>query len=342
MNTLMSSHALRSAGESPSVTDRRGFTMIELMVTITILIILALIIVPSVRMLSRERKVYDTASSVIGVFTSTAERARVDGVAGVEILPLANNLDMGMAVYQMRAIPPYIGDSLGQTARVFSFVSPTIEIRVAGDLSAATGANIQIGDDLELNNSTVRYRVTSVLPPDPLDAFDPSRWRIQCLLEPHNPLPPVDLELPFRFYRQPIRVESSRLRLPRNLFLNLAWSGYGLDGFQCRTGALNGSVRFLFNRDGSVDRILDRVNGGLVKVDGPLFFLFCSGEGDQVDVSNLANEQFFNDDDNVWIVVDHRTGKATPGKVSEALGATTALRLESSRTIAGARKGITP
>jgi prepilin-type N-terminal cleavage/methylation domain-containing protein len=337
-----------AGADSPAV--RGGFTMIELMVTITILVVLALIIVPSVRMLSRERKVYDTASSVGAAISSARERARVDGIAGVEIVPLANNFDMGMAIYQMRAVPAYSGDSLSSLATIVDVLPlppPTLPITsftalVAGDLSATTGANIQVNDELELNNSTVRYRVTAVAPP----VLPETRWTVVCARAPHDPEPPYNLGAPFgvpyRFHRQPVRVESTRLRLPRNLFINLAWSGYGSTGFQCRTGALNGSVRVLFNRDGSVDQILDRVNGGLVKVDGPLFFLFCSGEGDQVDVMNLANEQFFNDDDNVWIVVDHRSGGVTPGKISEAIGATTPLRLEASRRLAGKRQGITP
>ena len=188
-----------------SPTRRSGFTLIELVVTIAILSIVAVLVIPTIRILSKDRKVHDTANSVIAVFASARERAAVDGYAGVEIAPLINgsggynNPNMGMILYQLRAIPAYSGDTFTSQATAGT-VNGLLQcdVLVPGDLSA-NGANIRPGDNMELNHSGMRHRIVNVAPP----VLPDPRWIVTIQLGAHEPAP-TNQPVAFRIFRPPV------------------------------------------------------------------------------------------------------------------------------------------
>ncbi len=354
--------------------DRHGFTLIELLVVVSILIIVGAMIIPTVRTLNEDRKIRDTARVVGSVFAAARERAALDGWAGVEIVSIANangiyNLpNMGLVLYQLRSIPPYTGDTVGASCAY----NPGLN-QIEGFLNANVFlADTQIGDLIELNGSGVKLLISGIAgdatPTDPSDDF----------LVVANPLPNPPIPagaLSFKIYRQPVRIESSAVRLPNNLFLNMALSGYGPAptdvaaannqwlGRQFRDfddpntmPPTQGSTKIWFAADGSVSFVQTRgfvtspttnYFSGMQKPSGPIHLLMCNGNGDAVDLTNLDSPAFLQDDNNMWITIDHRNGGVTMGKMAQfnpILSASNTLRtqIQDSRTLARNRRSATP
>jgi hypothetical protein len=172
-----------------------------------------------------------------------------------------------------------------------------------------------------------------------------------------------------------VRIESSAVRLPNNLFLNMALSGYGPAptdvaatnnqwlGRQFRDfddpnsmPPTQGSTKIWFAADGSVSFVQTRgfvtspttnYFSGMQKPSGPIHLLMCNGNGDNVDLTNLDSAAFLQDDNNMWITIDHRNGGVTMGKMAQfnpILSASNTLRtqIQDSRTLARNRRSATP
>lgn len=363
-------------------TTRSAFTIMELVVVIAILGVVAVIVIPAVRTLSQDRKVRDTARIVGSAFAAARERAGVDGRAGIEIVPLANVLvaggpggappptlgynvpNMGMLVYQLRSVPDWRGDTLNSRAAIQlstrwpvnpdPMVNETYyTVTVAG--GDCIGAGVQANDFVQFNNSGASCRIVE----DPVNApitsttFDIAVKGIEGTAFPPATYPLLDVPLPFQVQRQPVRIESSVIRLPNNLFLNMALSGHGSDGWQfAYTGpntpaspmpVANAAIRIWFNRDGSIDRVVDRDTASMVDPAGPVFLLMANGDGDDIDVTALGDQRFIEDDNNLWIVVDHTNGKVSISRMAE-LGAagTVADKLINARALARGRRTGNP
>ncbi len=309
-------------------SGRRGFTLVELLITITILVSLAVIVIPTVRLLTRDRKVRETARVVGSVFASAREQAAVDGMAGVQIVTNPNIPEMGMTLYRMRNIPPYIGDVADARATV---LGSSATLSAGND---ATAAGVQENDYIEFNDSAVWYRINGPPTGPPLNRV------ITFDIGAADPSPPVAVALPFKIWRQPVRVESSVVTLPNRLFINLAQSGHGVSGTQFGLAATT-SLQIWFNRSGTVERVYDPASGQMVIPQGSLFFLICTGDGDDVDMTNLLDAQYIVDDDNVWLVIENSTGNVSVGRIANIPPAS-ADPVADSRTLALNRQSATP
>ena len=61
----------------------QAFTLVELLVVITILVLLAAIAIPQLRAVNKERNIRETSRVVASLFAQASQRAQLDGVAGV-------------------------------------------------------------------------------------------------------------------------------------------------------------------------------------------------------------------------------------------------------------------
>ena len=66
--------------------SRRGFTLIELLMVISVMIILAAIVIPKLRVVTADRKIREAARVVESMFASARDDAMVNGFAGIEIV----------------------------------------------------------------------------------------------------------------------------------------------------------------------------------------------------------------------------------------------------------------
>lgn len=111
-----------------SENKSHGFTLIELLVSITVLTIVIALVVPRLRVASKERNIRETARLVGATISSARDRAVNDGVGGFVIqrnLNFVSNTSDGNQVYfagtrliELRATPPYFGDADGDVAYV--------------------------------------------------------------------------------------------------------------------------------------------------------------------------------------------------------------------------------
>lgn len=324
-----------------------GFTLLELVVVVAILAIVGVVIIPSLRTLNEDRKVRDTARVVGSVFAAARTRAAVDGQAGVEITSIPNasgsyNLpNMGLVLYQLRSVPAYGGDTLDASCRydgsgILTFFNADLEI-----------AGVRPNDFIELNNSGIKLPITSVNYSLP----NPQANVTNTL---PNPPVPTGVNLPFKIYRQPVRIESSAVRLPNNLFINLCYSGYSVAGAEMNlinpavvdplNPAYNVPAVVWFGSDGSITRVFDRNSVSMVTANSPVNLLMCSANRESADLTNLESTDFIRDDNSMWITIDNRTGGVTMGKMAQIadLTAPVSEQIRQSRLLARDRRSATP
>jgi prepilin-type N-terminal cleavage/methylation domain-containing protein len=363
-----------------------GFTLVELLVVITILGLIGVIVIPSLRSLNEDRKIRDTARVVGAVFAAARERAAVDGQAGVEIVsipsnpggparvppePLRYNVpNMGLILYQLRAIPPYIGDVAGAACTISSESNPLAPVGVRFDFAGVDFQTnrVRVGDFIELNGNRVKYGILFVSAPS-----EPVPFLVIEEISPPKP-PYPQTAVPFKIYRQPVRIESTAVRLPNNLFLNMALSGYGpapttvpntenqwlgrqFRDFQASEGQpTEGSTQFWFGSDGSLTYVRTRgyspsaspnYFSAMQKPTGPVHLLMCNANNDAVDLTDLDSPVFLQDANNLWITINHRSGGVTMGRLAQInplQSATNTLRtqIEDSRLLARNRRSATP
>ena len=320
-----------------------GFTLLELVVVISILAIVGVMILPSLKFINDDRKVRDTARVVGSVFAAARERATVDGQAGVEITSIPNasgsyNLpNMGLVLYQLRSVPAYGGDVIGASCQYNGAGSLTFSY------ANLETAGVRPNDFIELNNSGVKLPITSV-----------SATQANVTNTLPNPPIPTGVNLPFKIYRQPVRIESSAVRLPNNLFVNLSYSGYSVAGAEMNLvnptvvdpndPNYNVPAVVWFGSDGSITRVFDRNSVSMVSANSPVNLLMCSANRESADLTQLQSADFIRDDNSMWITIDNRTGGVTMGKMAQISDPSVPLpeQIRQSRLLARDRRSATP
>ena len=170
---------------------RQGFTLVEILVVISILLILTALLVPNIRTVTKDRNAREAARVVGSVFSLANQRAVSDGVAGVVLFRNENFLidtngdnalnpadDFSFAVTSLgllRRVPNYTGDFPGAQAIISPTPPPAGAIRLRMPLPIEqTALNlISPGDRIALNNSTFDYPISQAfINPTPLGTLD--------------------------------------------------------------------------------------------------------------------------------------------------------------------------
>ena len=136
---------------------RRGLTLLELLVVVGIVMLLAVIAIPSVRPLAEGRRVREAARSINVYFGRARSRAVESGRShGVLFERFDQARDASILLRQAEVPPPYSGDVVG--AQVWPFISGgyvRLRIRPA---ELAPGL-IRRGDLVQLNFQGPLYRI---------------------------------------------------------------------------------------------------------------------------------------------------------------------------------------
>lgn len=213
---------------------RRGLTIVELLVAISILSLLAVILVPQVRMLNRERGIREAARVVGSIFVEASNRARTEGYAAVGIRRNPNYLRKvnsttavhdiyyaGSAIYLLKRLPPYTGNDESSFASVPSGLNPpagVVIVDIPIPLDNNLASQIRSGCKLQLGSVRTPLEVNVVQNVSGL-------MRLTCTLPLHLPRFPEGEPLSFRLDRPPVKIANSEVFMPRGYYINLNYSG---------------------------------------------------------------------------------------------------------------------
>lgn len=260
------------------ITQTRGLTLIELLVVVSIMVVLMALLIPQVRMVTKDRAAREAARIVGSALSDASSKARVDGFAGIAIARNTNVVRdngnpatgqihyAGYQLFQLRQPPSYVGNEVGDSANVIEniprdYATGTpgeIEIVFPTPLDPNIAATVTNGF-VRLNGSKTLYRITST-------TFGPNMG-VLCEVPWHLEMPAAAAGVPFELVRDPVLRQTSQVDLPNGYMINLNYSGpidhldvdsntWTWTAFSQSDGsAPTGAIYIIFDDQGGIDRI---------------------------------------------------------------------------------------
>lgn len=295
---------------------RRGMTLVELLVTVSILMLLVVVALPAMTPSGESRRVREAVRQLNVFFSAARAQAMLTGrPAGVQIDRLPGLGQASTVAYQVEVPPAYSGDTLNSTVRLTLAGSnaTAVTFNVSGTIDTT---KMLPGDQMQFNNQGPLYTVISVTPLRvQMDVRDRRTWPW-----PSSGNSPA---VPFKVYRQPIQSPVAPLELPATVAIDLQSSG--TDTYWNLFTPINADVSvtsptpvtFMFSPSGSLDRVYFRSNytGGDTyrSIREPVYLLV--GRRDRVQATQSVTtatpeNQYPNwfDPGSVWLTISPLTG----------------------------------
>ena len=281
----------------------RGLTLIELLTVVTLVIVIAAVAIPAVRILTRDIKIREAARDFQVFLADVQSEAKATGSAGIWIErdPAAPNTSL--SVYRVTTPPPYSGDFFDVTLEmVYDGVDAVIYFPVDGAGLMVEDPTVlrsygRVGNRLRLDHKTVDLYLDSYqgVANSPGRDIPSHVWRIDRRLGGTGGLPvntvvtPVFTDISFEVFPQPVKRSTRVIQLPDDTFLDLSKSGFSVldlngDGLAdgpllgselALTPATNGDVVIMFNDTGAIDHAyFTATTAGPSIVPVQSFFLF--------------------------------------------------------------------
>ncbi|EMI42573.1 Tfp pilus assembly protein FimT/FimU [Rhodopirellula sp. SWK7] len=355
----------------------RGFTLVELLVVLTIFLLVSAIALPTFRTLISDQKVSQSSRTIVAYLDEARSRAisegrfvgvrieRFDTIAAVNFQTAA-----GVRLRQLMGVPPYTGEAAdakvkfiyptpGATTATLEFTGVHNQMLVLyTDSNSALynndySAPIKNGDLIELPGGRY-FRLT-------FTGYNSTTDTVSATIDLNSPLSgsntfpvihqPVDnASVSYRIHRSPAVSTSKSLTFPRGIVIDTTYSGIGIDGnhFAPQGSAPNQPIDIVFGPDGRVETAsLDAL--GNRTIPSGLIFL-CVGDSDGVQPAtpfNAANRDPANlmTSDSTWIVINPTTGRsvvAPNASVSTTSSMSAALRQARSLAILSDTLDATP
>lgn len=319
----------------PVVSARRGITLLELLVTVSILLMLMTVVLPGLNNTSDERLIREAARSIDVFLAAARNRAIETGrPAGVSFERVPGATQACMALRRVETPPNYSGDYFDTMVKVRRS-SSTLTIQICDATGSALTAAVEDGyisrgDEIRLNLQGPVFSITDFDKDNgTITASVPSGYSVPWPTGASSWSQPVRFEIA----RRPIAARTPPMQLPPSVVVDLAYSGreyYDNGGWQLHrfyASSLSSNtnpVIILFGPTGAVTRYYYNNTDSSW---GTLGILRPFDRVDRVFLlvgkrKQLGTDANWQDLTNLWVTIDPQTGQATTKEVS--LGSTEA------------------
>lgn len=285
----------RSVDFHTSRAARRGFTLIEIMVVLVIVMLLAGMILTAIRPALESRRMREAARAVTTMFYQAKARAVETGRPFGVWIERAENSDpqapASRTLYFAESPPIYAGDSDNARALVR-----------AGGSCELTGANtslIEQGDFIRFNFQDPIYEITSA---------GGSQIQFTSRSVPFLPKPSGDapMSVPFQILRKPRKAIGAPVQMTGNIVVDMTKSGIGASGTEFNQQG-NRRIVIMFSPSGHVDRVYFNEKSSEIPM-GPIHMLLGRAE-------KVPSGENLQDRMNLWVSVGNQSGLVTTAPI---------------------------
>jgi prepilin-type N-terminal cleavage/methylation domain-containing protein len=322
----------------PSAATRRaGFTLLELLVVITILSLLSVIVLPNIAGSVNSRRYRDVAKNVSAFIARSQSRAiGARSPRGVMLQPLSGNTAAAIDVFLADTPDAYAGETTDSVAALdFTGFDYATGVSVPVTFDTATRDRLltpkfcMAGDTIQFGGTGAKYKLLITDPPTL--PFRVGMW-FEDNQNPRNtawPQPPATGGgLPFRIWRQPTRGTGGGLQIAKGVCIDLAASTMGTVPFSAfmTTNVADNTISIMFDATGKPSEIVH--SGGLrTSVSAPIFLLLGDADlaGNAYDPAASGDTGTPPDDrggtnwqygDCIWLCIDNNSGVVKSGPVA--------------------------
>ena len=303
--------------------NRRGMTLVELLVVVAILGLLAVAVLPALSTTTEARRSREAARSV----SSYVAKAQSRGIgrpewAGLWLTPPASipSANFSIDLYLADVSPLFRGNT--SSAVVSGSASGAAFILTSGSLQSLT-PTVNTGDLVRFDGQLPWYEYVD---PTTIRLRDSGADNVnQTLL--NTPWPAIAVPHTFEVLRQPIRA-GSPMTIADGRCVDLAWSGCGgsTAASYRRFGTSPGPIAVLFDGTGRLRQLF--YGGARYPVVGPVYLLIGRTDraGNSAGVLNTADDSIganWQYSDSYWIAIDPVTGVAKTAECMRQVGLAT-------------------
>lgn len=270
---------------------RRGMTLVELLVVITILVIMIGLAIPIMRPNLRDRGLREASRQLNTYVTlAKARAAEKRRPVGLYIKRDPNFPNTAYQVYLAETPIPYMGQMQDDRA--------TLHDRGDGFAQSATISDpsglVKKGDLIQFDFKGPRYRIMS----------PPSNGPFEITPEDTSVRLPLAGSARYQVFRQPVRSGTNPLELPNGIVIDLQFSGVGATGNEMASD--NGDIIIMFEPNGSVSRVY-----GFSPAQLGTIHLLVGRLEQTSDLNGAPTTANLIDPTNSWVSIGHQTGTVT-------------------------------